>query len=127
MNSQTPDRTTAQEMKAMIDVVKNQKAEVQRLRSDGPEGKRIEKQRERIAELKELVTTEERRLDAMLGRIADSEKLIEGYNKRLQELQNALLMVQRRELIERMKKMHQELLELGYGNPAVVSEDAITS
>jgi len=126
MNSQTPTRTTTDEMRAMIRVVTEQKKEVIRLRNEGEEGRRIAKQRERIAELQALVAAEEKTLADMLGRIANADALMAGYDTRLQELQDALVMVQQRELIERIKRTQQMMAELGMGNPSAVTEDQIS-
>jgi hypothetical protein len=113
-------------MRAMIRVVTEQKKEVIRLRNEGEEGRRIAKQRERIAELQALVAAEEKTLADMLGRIANADALMAGYDTRLQELQDALVMVQQRELIERIKRTQQMMAELGMGNPSAVTEDQIS-
>ena len=126
MNSQSPQRIELNEVDAQIACVAARRIEVVRVANEGPEGRRLTIQRKRVTDLEELLDAEKARLGRMEQMVADAGDLVDEYDAQLKKLRSVRVAVSRRALIERMQKMHAEMVALGMGDPAAVSEESIS-
>lgn len=132
----------AKEIRSVISCVQALRADTIQL-INNPDA-RLAKQRELVEHIRATLTLEENRLSAYEARVADGGTLIDHCDKRLIELRDKLVRIERAELINRLKDLQRQRNELqandayssvpadalgnaDVGNPDNVEEEMIVS